>query len=449
MTFARKPEAEKKQRRFGLRIPGRRGRGFTLIETALALGISALVLTSALYLFLERSEEERDQVAAEQLRYVAQAARKYVIAEGTAIATNTTVTPATLIADGYLPDGFSDESPYGQNYRVLIRQVSPTVNDIIVVTTGGQDIDDGSLGRIATLAGAQGGFIADGSTTITGTFGGWTSTTAIWAVTGTTPQEGHLAATLGFDTRALAADYLYRGAIPGQPEANTMRTDLDMGTTNDINNADDVNSRAVTTTENVTAGTTVAAADEVTAGAFVDAATDVVAGQDVIAVRDVTAGRNLNVTSDGSISGNLGVTGTTTSGTNFSGAYFYSSDLNLKTNFRDLNNPLGRLLSLRGLEYQWKKDGNDDMGVIAQDVLEIFPELVAQRTDDGTLAVKYGNLIAPVIEGMRRLHYDNLALQMEIRQLRGETLSVSELQFMQSLRSNPVVINPVDSVNTN
>ncbi|MFC6047444.1 shufflon system plasmid conjugative transfer pilus tip adhesin PilV, partial [Methylobacterium hispanicum] len=51
----------------------------------------------------------------------------------------------------------------------------------------------------------------------------------------TAPTTGHVAATLGFDGTSILADFLYRFAVPGMPEANRMHTSIDM-LANDINN---------------------------------------------------------------------------------------------------------------------------------------------------------------------------------------------------------------------
>lgn len=62
---------------------------------------------------------------------------------------------------------------------------------------------------------------------------------------------------------------------------------------------------------------------------------------------------------------------------------------------------------LRGVSFEWQEDAPDghegpDLGVIAQEVEEVFPELV--RTDeDGYKRVNYIGLIAPLIEAVKEL----------------------------------------------
>ena len=42
------------------------------------------------------------------------------------------------------------------------------------------------------------------------------------------PGSGHLGAVSSYDSSALGQDFLYRVAVPGQPELNAMQTELDM-----------------------------------------------------------------------------------------------------------------------------------------------------------------------------------------------------------------------------
>jgi len=94
---------------------------------------------------------------------------------------------------------------------------------------------------------------------------------------------------------------------------------------------------------------------------------------------------------------------------------FFSSDINLKTNIVKIPNALEKLKQLGGYTYDWKdevlakKGGEDgyfvrkqDVGIIAQEVQKVLPEIVATRPD-GTLGVRYERLIALVIEAIKEL----------------------------------------------
>ncbi|MBI4470899.1 MAG: tail fiber domain-containing protein, partial [Acidobacteria bacterium] len=73
------------------------------------------------------------------------------------------------------------------------------------------------------------------------------------------------------------------------------------------------------------------------------------------------------------------------------------SDERLKTNINLLINVLEKLEQLRGVSFQWNEaaqalghaSGQSDIGVIAQEVETVFPELVYTSNTDGYKAVDY------------------------------------------------------------
>jgi endosialidase-like protein len=71
---------------------------------------------------------------------------------------------------------------------------------------------------------------------------------------------------------------------------------------------------------------------------------------------------------------------------------------------------------LRGVSFEWREDApsghsGSDLGVIAQEVEDVFPELV--RTDErGYKLVNYAGLIAPLIEAVKELDARVQALEM-------------------------------------
>jgi hypothetical protein len=64
---------------------------------------------------------------------------------------------------------------------------------------------------------------------------------------------------------------------------------------------------------------------------------------------------------------------------------------------------LEMIIGLRGVSFRWKSDRRPGMGVIAQEVEKVAPELVA--TDEGgRKSVYYEGLIAPLIESVKELN---------------------------------------------
>lgn len=95
------------------------------------------------------------------------------------------------------------------------------------------------------------------------------------------------------------------------------------------------------------------------------------------------------------------------------GTSWTPSDRNLKKNIETLTGGLDKILSVRGVTYNWKditKETGSQVGVIAQEVEEVFPELV--NTDkQGMKAVNYAGLVAPLIEAVKELKKENDSLK--------------------------------------
>jgi hypothetical protein len=73
-----------------------------------------------------------------------------------------------------------------------------------------------------------------------------------------------------------------------------------------------------------------------------------------------------------------------------------------KTNIQTLKNPLGKVQRLRGVSYQWKADGKQDMGLIAEEVGQVIPEVVAyEENGKDAKSVDYARLVAVLIEAMK------------------------------------------------
>ncbi len=82
-------------------------------------------------------------------------------------------------------------------------------------------------------------------------------------------------------------------------------------------------------------------------------------------------------------------------------SFLTSSDERLKIDIRVLDSALSRILSLHGYDFLWKSDGRRDIGIIAQEVERVFPDLVHTDPTTGYKSVEYPNLIAPMIEAIR------------------------------------------------
>jgi hypothetical protein len=83
-----------------------------------------------------------------------------------------------------------------------------------------------------------------------------------------------------------------------------------------------------------------------------------------------------------------------------SGDIVVSSDARLKANIASLGSTIAKLLLIDGKSYTMKKDGKQKIGVLAQDVQKVFPELVS-KDDNEMLAVNYQGLVPVLINALK------------------------------------------------
>ena len=209
-------------------------KGFSLIEIMLTIILVTIATSIAFQYYDNYLDEQLNQTTAQQQKQVNKAAQTYIKANYNTIAAQAmpyTITMATLQAAGF--PSLPLKNPFAQSYNVVVRNPGSGLM-ALVVTTGGQTIDEKNLPRISKLVGADGGYISSTNTAVAyGAYKAWTETLANYGVA---PGAGHLASALFFDSTSVVSDYLYRSAVPGMPSLNTMNTDLNMGA-NDITNA--------------------------------------------------------------------------------------------------------------------------------------------------------------------------------------------------------------------
>ncbi len=99
--------------------------------------------------------------------------------------------------------------------------------------------------------------------------------------------------------------------------------------------------------------------------------------------------------------------------------FLYTSDIKLKENIKPLEGSLNKILQLQGVSFNWKNNGVGNIGLIAQDVENVYPELV-QTSSDGIKSVEYGNLVAPLIESVKEQNRRVDEQQKQIDELKRE-----------------------------
>jgi len=106
------------------------------------------------------------------------------------------------------------------------------------------------------------------------------------------------------------------------------------------------------------------------------------------------------------------------------------SDIRLKTNITDIVDALEIVTKLQGKTYEWKKTENQQdsegprkvIGLIAQEVYTVLPEVVHEDKETGLLSVSYTELIPIIIEAFKQFlteyEEDRTAMQMQLDDLK-------------------------------
>ena len=89
-------------------------------------------------------------------------------------------------------------------------------------------------------------------------------------------------------------------------------------------------------------------------------------------------------------------------------AFGSPSDIRLKENIEVIPDALDKVKQLKGVTFNYKKDGNKSTGLIAQDLEKVLPEVVYETSDidndeEKHLAVRYGNTVGLLVEAIKEL----------------------------------------------
>lgn len=109
------------------------------------------------------------------------------------------------------------------------------------------------------------------------------------------------------------------------------------------------------------------------------------------------------------VQGEISATGTITS------PFFYSeSDATLKENITPIENALDIVNAINGVKFTWKRSQAPGVGVIAQEVSAVLPEVVSTNPS-GSLTVSYDSLVAVLIEAVKEQQIQIEELKAKIK----------------------------------
>ena len=287
-------------------------RGFTLLEVGIAIAISMMAATAFLWVQTMNLRVSKANAQGTQLTTLSNAVATYMTTYYSQLVNNQAIagfaniyapTVAELkTAQIVLPPNFSATNLYGGGYAVTISKtpggcVSPNcdissitnlTNAITNPLTG--RVDGAALGNAMSVIGADGGFSTNAVPgSITGQGGAWTATNPAGSV------AGILAMRAGYGSSGWAQFLRRDGQLP-------MTGPLNMGSQN-VNNANTVNSTTLANSGNATVGGTL--------GVTGQTSTNGIANTGSLSTGNTTENGTATVTGNTSLGGTLAVTGYT------------------------------------------------------------------------------------------------------------------------------------------
>ena len=156
-----------------------------------------------------------------------------------------------------------------------------------------------------------------------------------------------------------------------------------------VENRTDVNGRSFTNGAQLNGSTY-----EILTNTDIDGTLDVGSNADITGTLDVGDNTEIN--------GNLTVTGFIQAGGDLIAFQnLVPSDSRLKSDVTPLKDSLAKINQMQGVSYTFNPSGKKQVGLIAQEVNKIIPEVVSVQNDYYTLS--YPNLVAVLIEAVKEL----------------------------------------------
>ena len=112
----------------------------------------------------------------------------------------------------------------------------------------------------------------------------------------------------------------------------------------------------------------------------------------------------LYVHGDGYMTGNLGLGGTLTE----------ASSLAIKENIETFEPSLDIINKMRPVKYDKKTTGKKEIGLIAEELAELFPELVEKDKNGNPSGVNYSRAVTVLLGGFKELYKEVQELKKRI-----------------------------------
>ena len=224
-------------------------KGGLLVEALAILGIVAVTSPMIYKKKVDKAQELDDIAKASQMKIVKEAVANYVDAkydtyikdfsDADPVGKEKTYEIKMTDLGNFLPPGFDHDDTI--KIGVLSEKISTDKDNpyrVSAIVVDGEKFNEKRGNRIASLIGADGGYAgADGNAT--GNNNVWSIDTKKFGFKGEKSVGSQIVSTTQFSKSAASGEYLYKYKVEGQPQVNTMMTNINMRG-NDLNNVSSV-----------------------------------------------------------------------------------------------------------------------------------------------------------------------------------------------------------------
>lgn len=125
----------------------------------------------------------------------------------------------------------------------------------------------------------------------------------------------------------------------------------------------------------------------------------------------------------------------------FVGAGEIPSSRRWKENIRPIEDAVSLVKKLRGVRYEWKEDGRVDVGLIAEEVGEVLPEVVTYEENGiDVTSVRYAQLVAVLIEAIKQQQDQLEAQEDALQDLRSRVVQLEDIASSRAADSSNVAV---------
>jgi len=239
--------------------------------------------------------------------------------------------------------------------------------------------------------------------TLTGTSNQVTVTNGGGSITLSTPQDLDTSADVTFDS-VILDDLTATRLVATNGSKKLVSSDLNnwvAGTSNQISVADDSDGTiTLSTPQNIHTGATPTFASLTTSGNVSGSAASTGSFGHLVVAKDAHIGEDL--LADGDV------------------VAYNSSDMRLKNNLQVIGGALDKIDGINGYEFdwneqspEWARERGHDVGVVAQEIQKIHPEIVEERKN-GYLGVDYKRLVPLLIQSIKELKQEVEELKKKV-----------------------------------